>query len=279
VGRPGIGADEGEDPLNPTGSNLPTVREAVFVLFITFLLTIGTQLLGFFLQGKGILILAEMMLILPALVFVLYKRFPMVSVFRWHVKDLRLIVAGGMIGIGLSPISDALDRLVQKVIPMPPEIMNALESFMRFQSPGEMVLLFLTLVVAAPVVEEMLFRGLLQGAFERSVDVNKAVFSTALIFTFIHFNPWWAAEILIAGILLGVLAWRSNSIVPGIAMHAVTNGLSLGVINTGSRKLNWYEFKGYVAPQWIVLGAALVYLGFKWVYKLTQKESSHGSHS
>ncbi len=277
--RPGVDADEGEDPLNTNGSNLPTVRQAVSVLFITFLLTMGTQLLGFFFPGKGILVLAEIMLVLPALVLVLLKRFPMVSVFRWHLKDPRLFIAGSVIGLGLSPVSDELDRLVQIAVPMPSEILKAIESFMRFRNAGEMVLLFLTLVVVTPVVEEMLFRGLLQGAFERSVDVNKAVFSTALIFTFIHFNPWWAAEILIAGVLLGVLAWRSDSILPCIAMHAVTNGLSFAVINTASTKLRWYEFKSHVAPQWIVLGAALVYLGFKWAYKLTEKEFNHGSHS
>ena len=41
-------------------------------------------------------------------------------------------------------------------------------------------------VVGAPVVEELFFRGLLQGAFTRRIGAIPALFTTAIIFSFAH---------------------------------------------------------------------------------------------
>lgn len=253
----------------------PSLRNVFVVLFFCFSLALVSQLLVPNLLGKGKLLFSGSVMVLPALIFTAIRRLPFQTVFRLRRTDVRILVAGGIIGLGMTPISDELDRLVQKLLPMPIEIFRALESLMQFKTAGDMVMLILALVVVAPVGEEMLFRGLLQGTLERGGDINKAVFSTALIFTFIHFNPWWVVEILVVGVLLGVLAWRSNSILPCIVMHAVTNGLSLAAINSTPQKLDWYEWKGHVAPYWIVSGAVLVYLGFKWVYHSTRKEFQH----
>lgn len=275
MGGFGFGADRAGDGLNSDPIPLPTLRNVFVVLFFCFSLALVSQLIEPNFLGKGKLLISGSVLVLPALIFTAIRRFPFQTVFRWRWPDVRVLAAGGIIGLGMAPISDELDRLVQKLLPMPMEIFKALESLMQFKTVGDMLLLILALVVVAPVGEEMLFRGLLQGTIERGADINKAVFSTALIFTFIHFNPWWAVEILIVGILLGVLAWRSNSILPCIVMHAVTNGLSLIVVNSSSLKMLWYEWKGHVAPYWIALGMVLVCLGFKWVYHLTRKEFHH----
>lgn len=253
-------------------TRLPTLREAFLVIFVSFTLALLAQLFEFPFLGKGKLLLSELVLLIPVLVFVSIKRLSFQPVFRWQPANLRLLVAGGIIGLGMSPVSDELDRLVQSLIPMPPDIFKALESVMRFQSTGEMILLIWTLVIIGPVAEEMLFRGLLQGAFERNTNINKAVFSTAFIFMFIHFNPWWAIQILVVGVLLGVLAWRTDSILPCMIMHGVINGISLAVINIPAGKLNGYEYKGHVAPWWVLSGVGLIYFGFKWVYRLTEKD-------
>jgi membrane protease YdiL (CAAX protease family) len=273
VGEFDLGADAAEDRLN--SDPFPSLRNVFIVLFFCFFLALVSQLISADFLGKGKLLFSGLVLVLPALVFVAVRRFSFQTVFRLRWTDVRILAAGGIIGLGMTPVSDELDRLVQNLIPMPPDIFKALESLMQFKTTGEMILLTLALVVVAPVGEEMLFRGLLQGTLERVADINKAVFSTALIFTFIHFNPWWAMEILIVGVLLSILAWRSNSILPCIVMHAVTNGLSFLVINSGSYKMHWYQWKDHVAPYWILSGALLTYLGFQWVYHLTRKEFHH----
>jgi membrane protease YdiL (CAAX protease family) len=259
--------------LSPNEARLPSLRDAFLMVFFGFSLALIAQLLGFPFLGKWNLFVSGIMMGVPAVVFCAVKRLPFQDVFRLKPVDLRLLAAGALIGLGMAPASDEMDRLVQKIIPMSPDILKALEDLMRAKSIRELTILAAALCVIAPLGEEMLFRGVLQGTLERNGNVNKAVFSTALIFTAIHFNPWWTMEILVMGVFLGVIAWKTKSIYPCIAVHAVNNTLSLALLNVPMQRLRGYEFKGHVSPVWIVFGVMLVYLAFKWIYRITDKKS------
>ncbi len=259
--------------MSPNEARLPSLRDAFLMVFFGFSLALVAQLLGFPFLGKWNLLVSGIMMVIPAVVFYAVKRLPFNEVFRLNPVDVRLLAAGALIGLGMAPVSDELDRLVQKIIPMSPGILKALEDLMRAKSLKEMAILAAALCVVAPLGEEMLFRGVLQGTLERNGNVNKAVFSTALIFTAVHFNPWWTLEILVMGVFLGVIAWKTKSIYPCIAVHAMNNTLSLALLNAPMQKLRWYEFKGHVAPIWIVFGMLLVYLAFIWIYRVADKRA------
>ena len=36
-------------------------------------------------------------------------------------------------------------------------------------------------------------------------------------------NPFWAVQIFIMGVIIGFLAWRTDSVIPGIIVHALNN--------------------------------------------------------
>jgi membrane protease YdiL (CAAX protease family) len=81
-------------------------------------------------------------------------------------------------------------------------------------------------VVGAPVVEELFFRGLLQGAFTRRVGAIPAIFITALMFSFAHiFNEGPLAPIILfpAALLLGYLRHRTGRLAAGMVAHATFN--------------------------------------------------------
>ncbi len=81
-------------------------------------------------------------------------------------------------------------------------------------------------VVGAPLVEELLFRGLIQGAFTRRTGAVPAIFITALIFSFAHiFNEGPAAPLLIfpSGVILGYLRYRTGRLAAGMIAHATFN--------------------------------------------------------
>jgi membrane protease YdiL (CAAX protease family) len=72
------------------------------------------------------------------------------------------------------------------------------------------------------------------------------------------------------GIALGVMAWRSRSIWPGVVIHMTNNAVSLVFINTDESKLRGYEFRGQVAPLWMAVGLVFTILGFKWFFRMTE---------
>jgi hypothetical protein len=75
-------------------------------------------------------------------------------------------------------------------------------------------------------VEELFFRGLLQGAFTRRIGATPAIFVTALIFAFAHITsegPLAPLVIFPSGLVLGYLRQRTGRLAAGMVAHATFN--------------------------------------------------------
>ncbi|MCC6427392.1 MAG: CPBP family intramembrane metalloprotease [Phycisphaerales bacterium] len=73
------------------------------------------------------------------------------------------------------------------------------------------------------IVEEMYFRGFMQ---RRLLSARSAFFSiglTSLFFAIVHIDPPAFMLALVLGIWLGWLSWKTGSILPSIATHALIN--------------------------------------------------------
>lgn len=89
------------------------------------------------------------------------------------------------------------------------------------------VLGILSITIMAPLVEELLFRGAIQGYLMRiGVKPLSAILASSAIFGVIHMNP---AQILFAfaiGLIFGWLYYRTGSLVPGIIGHFINNSIA-----------------------------------------------------
>jgi membrane protease YdiL (CAAX protease family) len=95
------------------------------------------------------------------------------------------------------------------------------------------IIMGLFLVVGAPFVEELLFRGLIQGAFTRRLGVTPAIFVTALIFCFAHvLNEGPLAPFILfpPALILGYLRHRYGRLAPGMIAHATFNGIAFALL-------------------------------------------------
>jgi len=95
------------------------------------------------------------------------------------------------------------------------------------------LLAFLTLVVMAPVAEELLFRGYLHGKLRKIAPVWVAVLVTALTFGLAHLwaggeSLQWAVAIdtFVVGVFLSILRDYTGAIWAGMVLHAIKNGLA-----------------------------------------------------
>lgn len=84
----------------------------------------------------------------------------------------------------------------------------------------------LSIVVAAPLAEEIVFRGVIQSRLEQAMPVWVAVALQAALFGLIHGTPIQIGYAFLIGLLFGVLRCRTGSILPGIAAHAVFNAMN-----------------------------------------------------
>ena len=81
----------------------------------------------------------------------------------------------------------------------------------------------LVTVIIAPIIEEVLFRGIL---FKKLLEKHSLVFSVViggLIFAVMHLNPIQAIAVLPMGMYLCVMYRQLGSIIPGIFLHASWN--------------------------------------------------------
>jgi len=93
-------------------------------------------------------------------------------------------------------------------------------------SPSGLVMFWLSLVVIAPVTEEIIFRGFLfRGWSESRLGVVGALVLTSLIFASMHmqYTVPGMVEVFAGGLLLGVARWRTGSTVLAILLHGTWN--------------------------------------------------------
>lgn len=82
---------------------------------------------------------------------------------------------------------------------------------------------FVMSCVIAPLVEEMLFRGILLRSFLALYPRSIAIGYSALYFGVAHLNIYQFVLTFLLGLLLGHLYERSRSLIPCMAMHASIN--------------------------------------------------------
>ena len=149
-----------------------------------------------------------------------------------------------------------------------PKYVIDLNGVLKPESLSGYLLLFIAVVIIAPLGEELLFRGFFQKVLEDNwKDITRSVLVTALIFSFIHMNPFWFAQIYILGILLGFLAWKTNSIIPPLILHSLNNLIALVLSFTTNNETSFYLYKGHVSPWILLLAIIIVYTGFKEINK------------
>ena len=95
-------------------------------------------------------------------------------------------------------------------------------------------LLILTIVTVVPYVEEMLFRGFLQGFLNGLAHPTLAIFFTAAAFALFHYSPLQKssnfeimAGLFVFSILASKIRAKEDSISASIGMHAAFNATSL----------------------------------------------------
>ncbi len=84
------------------------------------------------------------------------------------------------------------------------------------------VMTFLYVVILGPVMEEILFRGILFHKLRRYGDMPAIIF-TAILFAMFHMNFVQLPGPLLFGVAVGIIMSKTNSIWPCIAVHIFNN--------------------------------------------------------
>ena len=88
---------------------------------------------------------------------------------------------------------------------------------------GGFGLAFVAAVIFAPIIEEIVFRGMLLPAFAKRYGFRTGAVASSVVFMLVHLNPITMISALPLGIYLAIMYKRTNSIYPGMILHASWN--------------------------------------------------------
>ena len=85
----------------------------------------------------------------------------------------------------------------------------------------------LSITIMAPLVEELLFRGAIQGhLLRKGMKPLHTILIASAIFGIIHMNPIQIPFAFAIGMIFGWLYYRTGSVVPGIIGHFINNSIA-----------------------------------------------------
>ena len=112
----------------------------------------------------------------------------------------------------------------------------------------------------APLAEEMVFRGaILRSLLRWKSNPWVGIVISAILFAVIHMNPAQMPHAFLIGLLLGLMYWRTDSIVPGVVYHWVNNTVAYILYNIyPNPDLTLLDLFGSEQKVWMALGFSLL---------------------
>lgn len=152
------------------------------------------------------------------------KALPAMGLERFDARSFGLGFAFGAVNY----LAWAVPLMAAAQAIFPKSIVDKFDSARVFDraTPIELALVLAGVSIAAPLGEELFFRGFMQRGVEVHRGGPRAIVVTAFVFSAFHLDPVGLTARFELGVLFGLLAWRAGSIWPAIAAHAANNLIS-----------------------------------------------------
>ena len=234
----------------------------VFIFLIAFLVCtlIGAAVAALFTVGNDIVrlkigqgISSALMFIAPPLILYAFTRTePMRQMgFRKPIKWWMLLIGILLMFVSL-PLTNLLGTWNEKVNfgPFLESFLKMLEDaagdltqrMLEVDTIGGLLGNLLVIALIPAIGEELTFRGVVQQALTRKCNPHVAIWLSAFIFSFIHFQFYGFLPRMFLGLILGYMFYYSGSLWTSILMHFINNGTAVVVA--------YLDYKGWVDVDW-----------------------------
>ena len=155
---------------------------------------------------------------------------------------------------------------------------NTMEETFLAMSRNPLGILSITLL--GPVLEELLFRGAIQGDLQRQMSPWKAIIVSSLLFGVVHMNPAQIPFAFLLGMLFGWLYYRTGSLLPGIVGHVLNN--SVATVNMylhGDATIEEQMSSDLVMWLWALVALVAFVMAALWLNRLLPSTSAEKSEA
>ena len=174
-------------------------------------MSFGAQLLISTLMGTGI----------PCwIVYRIRKKKTNIGSFNFTIENPRIIPLIVLVAI---PLNLGIAGPLIELVPMTDFFREMIREMVLEMASDQGLLMFIALVIAAPILEELIFRGIMLDGLLRIYSPTKAVIVSSLLFGLIHLNP---AQFVGGALVGGFMGWvyvHTRSVMATILIHAAFN--------------------------------------------------------
>lgn len=183
---------------------------------------------------------------------------------KWNNQVMKYLVMGGLLIVVIQPIIIYLGYL-NSLIPIPETFSDLqvsqyemIEDFLRTDGIVWFGLLNIALIPA--ICEEVLFRGYILRAFEKSWGPIVAVLISGLIFGMFHIQLGNIFPLATLGVILALMTWLSGTLWPAIIAHFINNGAAV-LIGSQYPELLFEQMTAESLPPVWVLILSIIFSG------------------
>lgn len=129
---------------------------------------------------------------------------------------------------------------------------------------------FTTVAIAAPILEELLFRGIVLDGLLKKYSPRNAILLSSFLFGVIHLNPWQFISAFLIGIFIGYIYYHTRNVGYCILIH-LTNNMTATILTYfyDTETLmsdDLYLSYGGATNFYIILGISLIILAYSILY-------------
>jgi membrane protease YdiL (CAAX protease family) len=162
----------------------------------------------------------------------LRRRGKSVSSLGWSASGaFRWGVGGYLASVPLLAASLALAGALGLLFPNAPRPVNPAAVMAAEATGWRLAMVILVVVVAAPLAEELLFRGIMMRALARHFGTMTGAVLTSIVFASLHEQlPFGFFNLFATGMVLAMVYRATGSLVPCFVIHALNNGAAMALM-------------------------------------------------
>jgi membrane protease YdiL (CAAX protease family) len=209
----------------------PSIKQVNRLYLITLLLVLGfgslMQIVSF---SWGLLGTELLLILLPVIWFHRKNKVSLTKNARLYKPGSALSLVALMLGGGAWLIGSMLEifiiHLTRYTVPAPEGVLPT----HWFQA----LVIFAAFAIAAPICEEILFRGTIQRAYHNEKKPLTAILIVSFMFVVFHLRFQGFLALIPIALLLGYTYWRTQSLAAAMLVHVANNTLaSIVIIQAG----------------------------------------------
>lgn len=167
-----------------------------------------------------------------------------------------------LLGVGLNVFISILFSL----IPFPESWVNSYMDSSANIMQGNYIVSLLATVIVAPIVEEVVFRGLIYTRLKNGIPLILSAVISSIVFGLIHGTVIWVIYTFIFGLILIWIFEKFQSLLACIILHTAFNAIGMGL----SLLPELPDVFGWI---FLITGFLLILISCLWINNITKNEN------